>query len=94
MKRSDMLLDNAKISPCRRMKHVTNRTWMPEDERRLIEMSKRGVSAVRAAVAFKRSIVSVKARAKQLGAPFPDDRIMKRKRRSQEDPRTGSLFWR
>jgi hypothetical protein len=91
MKRPDVLLENAENSQRRRMKHVTNRTWMPDDERRLIEMSKRGVSAVRAAVSLKRSIVSVKAKAKQLGAPFPDDRVLKRERRLHEANTSKSL---
>lgn len=64
------------------MRYVTSRTWMPEDERRLIEMVHKGVSAMRVAVAFKRSIVSVKSRAKQLGVPFPDERTLKRERRA------------
>jgi len=93
MKRSDMVRDVAENSPRVRMKHVTSRTWMLDDERRLIEMSKNGVSAVRAAVALKRSIVSVKAKAKQLGAPFPDDRLLKRKRRAQKEQKPSRLFW-
>jgi hypothetical protein len=55
---------------------------MPDDERRLQEMVKQGVSAMRAAVAFKRSVVAVKTKAKQLGCPFPDDRSLRRERRA------------
>jgi hypothetical protein len=57
---------------------------MPDDIRRLREMSEGGVSAVRAAVALRRSIVSVKAKAKYFGFPFPDDRLLKRERHAQE----------
>ncbi len=63
------------------MKHVTSRTWKSDDELRVLEMSKSG-AAMRAAVALRRSVVSVKAKAKQLGAPFPDERTLKRKRRA------------
>ncbi len=61
--------------------HVTNRTWKPEDIKRLEEMVRSGVSAVRASVAFRRSVTGVKAQAKKLGCPFPDERQLKRNRR-------------
>jgi hypothetical protein len=57
---------------------------MPDDIRRLRGMSEGGVSAVRAAVALRRSIVSVKAKAKTFGFRFPDDRLLKRERHAQE----------
>lgn len=66
------------------MKHVTSRTWMPDDERRLQEMVDRGVSAMRAAVAFKRSVIAVKTKAKQMGCPFPDERASRQRRRAND----------
>jgi hypothetical protein len=66
------------------MTHVTNRTWMPDDLRLLQEMADRGVSAARAAVALRRSINSIKIQAKKIGRPFPDERVLKRERRSRE----------
>jgi hypothetical protein len=57
---------------------------MPDDIRRLQEMCERGISAVRAAVVLRRSIVSVKGKAKSLGVPFPDDRLLKRERRARQ----------
>ena len=63
-------------------RHMTSRTWMPDDLRRLEDMVRSGVSATRAAVAFRRSIVSVKTQAKRLGCPFPDERALKRNRRA------------
>jgi hypothetical protein len=64
-------------------RHITNRTWMPEDLSSLEAMVKSGASATRAAAAFRRTIASVKIQAKKLGCPFPDERLLKRKRRSQ-----------
>jgi hypothetical protein len=52
-------------------RHITNRTWMPEDLERLERMVTSGVSAYRAAAAFRRSVTGVKAQAKKLGCPFP-----------------------
>lgn len=60
--------------------HVTNRTWTAQDIERLKQMVETGVSAQRASVAFRRSIVAVKSQAKKCGFPFPDDRMLKRKR--------------
>jgi hypothetical protein len=66
------------------MSHMTNRTWRPDDIERLKQLVASGVSAARAAVVFRRSIVSVKGQAKRLGFPFPDERILKRERRARE----------
>jgi hypothetical protein len=75
-------------------KHITNRTWKPEDIKRLEQMVRSGVSAVRAAVVFKRSVLCVKAKAKENGFPFPDERLVKRKRRSQVPLSGSSLYGR
>jgi hypothetical protein len=64
------------------MRHPTNRTWTHEDLTRLEGMVRSGVSAMRASVAFRRSLVSVKSQAKKSGFPFPDDRDLKRARRA------------
>jgi hypothetical protein len=53
------------------MSHLTNRTWTSDDLRRLKEMSESGTSAMRAAVALRRSITGIKVKAKQLGVRFP-----------------------
>ncbi len=63
-------------------KHVTSRTWKAEDIERLRNMVAAGISAARASVAFRRSVTGVKAQAKKLGCPFPDERHLKRDRRS------------
>lgn len=66
------------------MTHVTNRTWMPaqvEELRRLVEA---GASPVKAAARLKRSTVSVQIKAKDLGTPFADKRVLKRRRLMRE----------
>lgn len=64
--------------------HITNRTWTEQDIGRLKDMVETGVSAQRASVAFRRSVVAVKAQAKKCGFPFPDERLLKRKRRGKD----------
>jgi serine/threonine-protein kinase RIO1 len=73
------------------MKHVTTRTWKPEDFEKLRKFVEAGVSPTRAAVHFKRTVVAVKARAKQEGFPFPDMRDVKRLKRSKEASARKSL---
>ncbi len=51
--------------------HVTSRTWMPNDLERLKQMVETNVSAVRAAVAFKRSVVAVKIKGEGAGLSIP-----------------------
>lgn len=65
--------------------HVTNRTWTEQDIVRLKEMVETGISAQRASVAFRRSIVAVKSQAKKCGFPFPDERALKRKRQERAE---------
>src|SRR4051794_3640448 len=71
------------------MKHVTNRTWTPDDLVYLGKMADQGVSAARAAVALRRSITAVKVQAKKIGHPFPDERVLKRERRAREQQAIG-----
>jgi hypothetical protein len=66
------------------MTRITNRTWSMTDIERLKQLAASGVSAARAAVIFRRSIVSVKAQAKRFGSPFPDERILRRARKARE----------
>jgi hypothetical protein len=61
-------------------RHITSRTWRAEDVQLLKTLVASGVSAARASVALKRSILSVKAKAKESGFPFPDERDLKRER--------------
>jgi len=66
------------------MTHITNRTWTAADVERLRQLVVSGVSAARAAVIFRRSIVSVKAQAKRFGFPFPDERVLRRERKARD----------
>jgi hypothetical protein len=66
------------------MTHITNRTWTAADIEHLKQLVASGVSAARAAVIFRRSIVSVKAQAKRFGFPFPDERVLKRERKARD----------
>jgi hypothetical protein len=66
------------------MTHITTRTWRPEDLEKLRTLVESGVSPIRAAVHFKRTVVGVKAKAKQEGFPFPDMRDLKRLQRRKE----------
>jgi hypothetical protein len=59
----------------------TSRTWIAEDLRRLESMVASGISAARASVALRRTVMSVKVKAKQSGFPFPDERQLQRERR-------------
>ncbi len=73
------------------MKHVTSRTWKPEDLQRLQSWSHRASPLHAPRYSLRRSIVSVKASSEApLGTPFPDDRLLKRQRRARErgEPRT------
>jgi hypothetical protein len=66
------------------MTHITNRTWTAADIERLRQLVRSGASAARAAVIFRRSIVSVKAQAKRFGFPFPDERVLRRERKARD----------
>lgn len=66
------------------MTHITNRTWTAVDIERLKKLVASGTSAARAAVIFRRSIVSVKAQAKRFGFPFPDERVLRRERKARD----------
>jgi hypothetical protein len=53
--------------------------WTEENNERLKAMVAAGVSVARAAVAFKRSLVSVRNQARKLGTPFPHVREVRLK---------------
>jgi hypothetical protein len=63
------------------LRFKTSRAWKAEDLRRLESMVASGFSAARASVALRRTMMSVKAKAKDSGFPFPDERQLKRERR-------------
>jgi hypothetical protein len=53
---------------------MTAVSWTPEQVARLTELLDKGASAVRAAGALNRSIMSVQVKARLLGKPFPPRR--------------------
>jgi hypothetical protein len=53
--------------------------WTEEDNERLKAMVAAGVSVARSAVAFRRSLVSVRNQARKLGTPFPYVREVRQK---------------
>jgi hypothetical protein len=52
------------------MARIASRSWTPADILRLRELLDGGISAAAAAIALKKSIHSVRAKAKVLGHPF------------------------
>jgi len=66
------------------MAHVTNRTWMPAQIDELRQLVEAGASPVKAAARLKRSTTSVQIKAKDLGYPFADKRVLKRRRLMRE----------
>lgn len=66
------------------MTHVTNRTWMPAHIDELRKLVETGASPVKAATRLKRTTVAVQIKAKDLGYPFADKRVLKRRRLMRE----------
>ena len=54
-------------------------SWTDEENERLKDFVARDVSIVRVAVAFKRSILSVRNQARKLGTPFPPMHAFRKK---------------
>lgn len=54
--------------------------WTEEEQKTLIALIDAGVSPRRIAVRMKRPLQTIKARAKDLGKPFPYERDLKRAR--------------
>jgi GcrA cell cycle regulator len=66
------------------MPHVTNRTWMPAQVEELKRLVEAGASPLKAATRLKRSTIAVQIKAKDLGCPFVDKRVLKRRRLMRE----------
>jgi hypothetical protein len=66
------------------MPRTTKLSWTPEQVARLEDLVASGASAVRAAAALRRSIISVQTRARELGMPFPPRRALKKNRIAKE----------
>jgi hypothetical protein len=66
------------------MKRVTSRSWTSEQESLLLSLVEKGASAARASAALNRPRNAVQNRARQLGKPFQDVRIVKAARLFRE----------
>lgn len=66
------------------MTHVTNRTWMPAQIEELKQLVEAGASPLKAASRLKRSMIAVQTKAKDLGCPFVEKRVLKRHRLMRE----------
>jgi hypothetical protein len=53
--------------------------WTQDDDVRLRAFVAQGASVVKAAATLKRRIISVRARARALGCPFPPLRVVRQK---------------
>jgi hypothetical protein len=53
--------------------------WTQDDDERLRAFVTQGASVVKAAATLKRRIISVRARARALGCPFPPLRVVRQK---------------
>lgn len=73
----------------------TGALWSAQDEEHLLQFVRSGATPIRAAAYLKRSIVSVKSRARRIGAPFLPDRATKKRRLLRyEAAKTQALSWR
>jgi hypothetical protein len=70
---------------------VTSRSWTTEQIALLLSLIDSGVSAVRASVVLKRPKLAVQNKARQLGRPFPDVRVIKTARLAREGIELQSL---
>jgi hypothetical protein len=61
-------------------------SWTEADNERIRQFVKQGISALRAAAALKRTIISVRAQARKIGAPFPTVREVRKK--FADDPKS------
>jgi hypothetical protein len=66
------------------MRAPTKMGWTPEQVARLESLIDSGASAVRAASALKRSVISVQTRVRLMGKPFLHKRKVKRIRLAKE----------
>jgi hypothetical protein len=66
------------------MTRVSRCSWTYEQTQFLLPLRDRGVSAVRVSVVLKRPKLTVQNKARQLGSPFPDVRVIKKARLKRE----------
>jgi hypothetical protein len=64
----------------------SNRPWTEAEDERLKALVAKGASVIRAAGALNRKIISVRARARLLGFPFPPTKVFRQKWAEQKSP--------
>jgi hypothetical protein len=69
------------------MARLISGSWTEADNERLKAFVEQGVSIIRAAGAFNRTIVSVRNQARKLGTPFPLMRELRKKQARDLQPR-------
>jgi hypothetical protein len=62
------------------MPRVTSVSWTPEQLEQLQQLVSKGASAARAAAALRRSMQSVKDKARHIGLPFPRRKALRARR--------------
>ena len=73
------------------MPRITSQSWTDDNIKLLFALVEKGASATRASVALKRPKLAVQNKARQLGKPFPDVRVVKAARLAREAESTGRL---
>jgi hypothetical protein len=66
------------------MDRVTGRIWTAEQIELLQNLVHKGVSPARASVVLKRPKQAVQTKAREIGVPFPDSRLVKAARQARE----------
>ena len=66
------------------MDRVTGRIWTLEQIELLQALVNKGVSPARASVVLKRPKKAVQNKAREIGTPFPDSRLVKAARQARE----------
>jgi hypothetical protein len=66
------------------MDRVTGRIWTLEQIELLQALVNKGVSPARASVVLKRPKQAVQNKAREIGTPFPDSRLVKAARQARE----------
>jgi hypothetical protein len=61
------------------MGRLISGSWTEEDNQRLKAFVEQGVSIVRVAAVFNRTIMSVRTQARKIGVPFPPMRAFRKK---------------
>jgi hypothetical protein len=73
------------------MSRMTGRVWTPEQIELLHALVNKRVSPARASVVLKRPKQAVQNKARELGSPFADARVLRAERRAREFSERGAI---